>query len=427
MSHYKPIIVLDDDPTGTQTVHGVPVLTEWSEEVLRREFSQETPLFYILTNSRALHTEEAEELAKQIGQTLNVLGQDCWLISRSDSTLRGHFPNEVEALAKGLGWDDNYLTVLLPAFFAGNRFTKNDTHYLKEGDNWIPAAETPYALDKTFGYQNSNLKDWVEEKTRGQIPASEVDSISIENLEEESGTLILGKINNAKKVLVVNALDDSHLEKFSGAAHETNRKVIFRTAASFVASFGGISEKAFLEKDEVLSRDAKTGGIIVVGSHVPKTSAQLDRLLDSGIQAVEFEVEQFLTNSDYLTSISEKLNKMLANNQDVVVFTSRKLVVGIDEKESLALSVKVSNGLIKLVQNLTEPPKFFIAKGGITSSDLATKGLGVKRAMVLGQIAAGIPVWELGKEAKFPGLPYIVFPGNVGDDGTLLGIYEKLK
>ncbi|GHB80214.1 four-carbon acid sugar kinase family protein [Persicitalea jodogahamensis] len=427
MSQYKPIIVLDDDPTGTQTVHGIPVLTEWSEDVLRQEFSQRTPLFYILTNSRALHPEEAEQLASQIGKTIKSLNQECWLISRSDSTLRGHFPTEVDALAEGLGWGDDYLTILLPAFFAGNRFTKDDIHYLKEGDTWIPAAETPYAQDKTFGYGNSNLKDWVEEKTKGRIPAFEVDSISIEHLDNEPEAEILARLNKANKVLIVNALTDGHLAKFSGAAMAAKRKMIFRTAASFVASFGRISEKAYLTRSEVLADASQTGGVIVVGSHVPKTTTQLKRLLDSGIARVEFEVEAFLRQDDYLTAVSEKLNELLADNQDVVLFTSRTLVAGADEKDSLAISVLVSAGLIKLVQNLTEPPKFFIAKGGITSSDLATKGLGVKRAMVSGQIAAGIPVWKLGDEAKFPGLSYVVFPGNVGDEGTLREIYEKLR
>ena len=72
-------------------------------------------------------------------------------------------------------------------------------------------------------------------------------------------------------------------------------------------------------------------------------------------------------------------------------------------------------------------PRYLIAKGGITSSDLATKGLGVKRARVLGQILPGVPVWELGPETKFPGLPYVVFPGNVGGPEALQDAVQKLK
>ena len=191
---YRPIVVLDDDPTGTQTVHDVPVITEWSVEAIEKEIRQQTPLFYILTNSRALVASEADLLGLEIGRNLAQVNQNYWIVSRSDSTLRGHFPNEIEALANGLGWESNYLTILIPAFFEGNRLTKNDIHYLVEDQQWVPVAETPYAQDKTFGYRSSNLKEWVDEKTKGNIKASEVGSISIESLENEAEGEIVSQI-----------------------------------------------------------------------------------------------------------------------------------------------------------------------------------------------------------------------------------------
>jgi uncharacterized protein YgbK (DUF1537 family) len=426
--NYKPIIVLDDDPTGTQTVHGVPVITEWSKEAIEREFKNQTPLFYILTNSRALVADEANELGLEIGQNIAQLNQDCWLISRGDSTLRGHFPNEIDALAQGLGWDDDFLTVLIPTFFEGNRLTKNDIHYLVEDNNWIPVGETPYAQDKTFGYHSSNLKDWVQEKTKGKIKANEVSSISIESLENQTDETIFNQIEIASKVLIVNALIKNHLDRFSRIIKASSRKIIFRTGASFVASFGEVSKKELLTKSDFEGENFQNGGLIVVGSHVPKSSAQLAELLKTQINSIEFEVDKYLINEkQYLEQISEELNRQLADNEDVVVFTSRSLKAGKSEEESLKISIKVSEGLISLVKNLQIKPRFFIAKGGITSSDLATKGLGVKRAIVLGQIEAGIPVWKLGSESKFPNMNYIVFPGNVGKDETLKEIYEKLQ
>lgn len=427
MKDYKPIIVLDDDPTGTQTVYGVPVLTQWSEEVIAREFQQKTPLFYILTNSRALIAEEANQLALEIGQNIKNTKQDCWLISRSDSTLRGHFPNEINALAEGLGWGNDFLTVLIPGFFEGNRFTKDDIHYLKEGENWIPVSETPYAQDKTFGYRSSNLKKWVEEKTNGSIKANEVTSISIEDLETGVSSIIEDKINRADKVLIINVLNYEQLTFFSQIIKKSKRKIIFRTAASFVASLGGFVAKLFLSKVDLVKKTAN-GGLIIVGSHVPKTTTQLNELRKTDIFAIEFDVAQFFQNpSNYIDSISEKLNQCLIENKNVVVFTSRSLITGLTEEESLKLSVSISAGLIQLVQLLKTQPRFLIAKGGITSSDLATKGLGVKRAIVLGQIEAGIPVWQLGDETRFPQLPYVVFPGNVGTNESLKNIYEILK
>lgn len=425
---YCPIIVLDDDPTGTQTVHNVPVITEWSIEAIQNEFNQKTPLFYILTNSRALIATEANVLGSEIGQNIAKTNQKCWIISRGDSTLRGHFPNEIEALAEGVGWENDYLTVLIPAFFEGNRFTKDDIHYLKEGENWIPVGETPYAKDKTFGYQSSNLKDWVEEKTVGKIKREDVASISVENLENDTDGLILEIIEKVDKALIVNALNSNHLCRISEIIKKSNRKIIFRTGASFVASFGQISEIPLLQKTDLISSENQNGGLVIVGSHVPKSTAQLNELLKTVIIPLEFEVETFLKNSEtYLKGLSQTINSYLSQHKDVVIFTSRNLVSTQNEEESLKLSIRVSKGMIKLVQNLSVKPRFFIAKGGITSSDLATKGLGVKRAIVLGQIAAGIPVWKLGGEAKFPNMTYIVFPGNVGQNETLKEIYEKLS
>lgn len=424
---FRPIVVLDDDPTGTQTVHAVPVITEWSVEAIEKEIRQQTPLFYILTNSRALVATEADLLGLEIGRNLAQANQNYWIVSRSDSTLRGHFPNEIEALANGLGWESNYLTILIPAFFEGNRLTKDDIHYLVEDQLWIPVAETPYAQDKTFGYRSSNLKEWVEEKTKGNIKATEVGSISVESLENEAESEIVSQIEKADKVLIVNALNQSHLNRFAQIVKQSARNIIFRTGASFVNSLGEISKKPLLQKSDLANRNNQNGGFIIVGSHVPKSTAQLNELLKTGITPLEFEVEQFLQECDkYITDFSSKINTQLAENKDIVVFTTRNLKVGLNEDESLKISTRISEGLIKLVQQLRIQPRFFIAKGGITSSDLATKGLGVKRAIVLGQIAAGVPVWQLGSEAKFPNMTYIVFPGNVGKDETLRNIYESL-
>ena len=128
-----------------------------------------------------------------------------------------------------------------------------------------------------------------------------------------------------------------------------------------------------------------------------------------------------------LSRVVTQTNQALAAGRDVVVFTSRKLITGGDAAASLDIGRRVSAALVRLVRDLTTRPRYLIAKGGITASDLATKGLGVKRAMVLGQIGPGIPVWELGAETKFPGLPYVVFPGNVGSSNALNEVILKFK
>lgn len=432
-AEYKPIIILDDDPTGSQSVTNVPVLTDWSEGSIRAELERKSPVFFIITNSRALTKTEAMLLNEDIGKTISCLIDDFYIISRSDSTLRGHFFYEVDSLAKGLGWkSDDSLTIFFPAFVEGNRLTKDNTHYLLDNENWIPVSDTPYAQDKTFGYQHSNLVEYIIEKSNNQITEAEIQSISITNLEKSDTLFILEKIQNAKKYLIVNALTYDHIDRFASIIKNSNRKIIFRTSASFAASFAAVKSINLLYREEIYQNcPAKNGGLIVVGSHVPNTTAQLHQLIRSGIKTIELEVEKLLDKQThvegYVKSLSNQIDASLAHNEDVVLYTSRKLITTHDETESLKLSVNISTNLVSIIKNLKIQPKFIISKGGITSSDIATKALSLRRAIVLGQIENGISVWKTDETSKFPHMPYIVFPGNVGTSDTLKNVYDKLK
>ena len=125
--------------------------------------------------------------------------------------------------------------------------------------------------------------------------------------------------------------------------------------------------------------------------------------------------------------MSEVVNRHLAGGTDVALFTSREVRTGADDQATLAIGQTVSAALCAAVAALTAQPRYLIAKGGITSSDVATKGLGVRRAMVLGQLLPGVPLWELGAESRFPGMRYLVFPGNVGSADALaeaVGIFR---
>jgi uncharacterized protein YgbK (DUF1537 family) len=429
----RSIIVLDDDPTGAQTVHGVPILTEWTQAAIQAELEAKTPVFFILTNSRSLVAEAANRLAVEIGQNLVTASlatrREFTIISRGDSTLRGHFPNEIEALMSAfpvVQSGKGYITALIPAFFEGNRFTKNDIHYWKNGEDWLPVGETPYAKDATFGYENSDLKLWIEEKTGGKTKASEVVSFS-PNTEGVDFSIEKLKSLKANSSLIVNALQPSDLETFALAALQAQRPILYRTAASFINAFAGITPKPLLTKADLPpSVSEAIGGLVVVGSHVPKTSAQLTELLKTDIEPIELSVDN-LTQVGNLHQVVIKIEEILRGGKNVVLYTARQVVLGKTAEESLQISTAISENLVTIVKNLSIRPKFLIAKGGITSSDLATKALGVKRAICLGQIAAGVPVWQLGNEAKFSHLPYIIFPGNVGSDEDLRKVYEALK
>ena len=429
----QSVVVLDDDPTGTQSVYNIPVLTEWTLDAIRDEFLNGRELFYILTNSRSLPSQEAALLAREIGK--NILkasmetGRDYFVVSRSDSTLRGHYPIEVEALQEVLENSES-IKILIPAFFEGGRYTINDIHYVCEGEEMVPASMTPFARDKAFGYTHSDLKLYVEEKTKGDVKADEVLSISIIDLRAGGPQLVSEKLKSCPEAstCIVNAASYRDLEVFTLGMLSSGRKVLLRTAASIIPVLAGMRKKSLLLSSDFEVEDG--GGIfILVGSYVPKTTAQLEELKkESSLHALEVDVQRVLQEGgEMLQESQHKINTILAKGEDVVVFTSRKLIAVDDPAKSLEIGNRISEFMTALVKGLNTKPKCVLAKGGITSSDIATKGLNVKRAMVMGQVAAGIPVWKIGPESRFPGSNYVIFPGNVGDDHTLRQVYQTIK
>jgi len=434
----RKVVVLDDDPTGTQTVHDVPVLTEWSVEALCAELESELPAFYILTNSRSLSLAEAVALNATVGRNLLEAryrsGREFVVVSRSDSTLRGHFPGEIRALAQALQQQfDAWL--IIPFFLEGGRYTIHDVHYVAEGEQLVPAGETEFARDVVFGYHASNLREWVEEKTKGDVRASDVASISIEDLRlggPDRVTEQLTALRNGN-ICIVNAASMRDLQVFVLGllrAEALGKRFLYRTAASFVQVRAGLAPHPLLQRS-AFDLSFGSGGLIVVGSHVPRTTAQIRTLISgSDICSLEVAVEGLLDDKHWQQEtkrLAQQAAQLLRSGCNVMLYTSRQLVTGANAEHSLSIGRRVSEGLVSIVRAISARPRYLVAKGGITSSDVATYGLDVKRAMVMGQILPGVPVWRLGPESRFPGLAYVVFPGNVGDAQSLLRVVQMLS
>lgn len=428
----QTLVVVDDDPTGTQTVFDVPVLGDWTVETIENEFNLKTPIFFILSNTRSMPEKEAKLRANQIGKNLflasQASGRKFFLISRSDSTLRGHFPSEVMTLAAASGFEDAPI-LLVPAFFEGGRITENNIHYILENNQKIPVSQTPFANDKNFGYSNSNLLDWVMEKSKGSIVRKKIKSMSLEDIRQNRISEVIEGLNS-KEILVINSTDYSDLEKICLQILQLisqGKKMIFRSAASLISALTGIREQRF----EKLPDPNEHGGLLIVGSYVPKTSNQIQLLLDADLTSnIEVPVGKVIGNNEKAISLMEDISNAIENNLQLgihtLIYTSRKLETGLTIAENLAIGEKITEFLVKLVENLKIKPSFILAKGGITSNDIAVKGLSMKKGNTLGQIIPGVPVWELGKDSKFPGLTYIVFPGNVGEEDSLKIVFEKL-
>jgi len=427
------IVVLDDDPTGTQTVHGIAVLTEWSVASLEAELRAAAPCFYILTNSRALPVGKACEINRQIGQNLAIAGRRAGcafaVVSRGDSTLRGHYPQETDALAAALGGDFDG-TLIIPAFLAGGRFTINDVHYVADGETLVPAGETEFARDRAFGYQASNLREWVVEKNAGRVAIETVASISIDDLRRGGSNAVAARLLALPRggIAIVNAAARGDLAVLTQALAATGRagkRYLFRTAADFVAAFARVAPRPMLDAGELRSAGTNFGGLLVAGSYVGKTSDQLEALFIGfpGIRRVEVDVGRLMTGelrAEDFVHLAGTIDDSLARGVSVALCTSRLLVAGRTSQENLAIGERVSSSLVQIVQALATRPAWLVAKGGITSSDVATRALGVRRALILGQALPGVPVWRTGAESRWPGLALVVFPGNVGDRGSLL-------
>ncbi|CAI5461050.1 unnamed protein product [Closterium sp. Yama58-4] len=483
------VVVLDDDPTGTQTVHGLHVLTTCDVETLKAEMAllAHTPnaAFFILTNSRALPTQQAADLTRTICSNVVTAAQQAGILSsssggkdpgcrgitvilRGDSTLRGHFPQEVEEAEAALGTAVD-AWVVCPFFLEGGRYTINDVHYVADGaDRLVPAAQTEFAKDAAFGYSHSNLKQWVEEKTGGARSAADVASISISTIREGGPSAVLKALMALPKgsVCILNAASDSDLHVATAAlryAEAAGRSFLVRSAASFVSSLLSLPKLPPLGPPEwaqlLLAGGAEgdcggegewgrklkrwgwlrssTGGLIVVGSYVPKTSAQLDELLSrvgSSLHVIQVSAADVASVSwqgerreAAVAGMAEEAERALREGRDVVIMTSRELITGSDPASSLEIGWRVSEAVVEVVRAIGVRPKYILAKGGITSSDVATKALGVGRARVEGQAMAGVPLWRLDDASRFPDLPYIVFPGNVGSSSSLADVVQRWR
>ncbi|MFB5088699.1 four-carbon acid sugar kinase family protein [Psychrobacillus sp. PGGUH221] len=441
----KKIIVLDDDPTGVQTVHGISVYTDWSVESIEKGFLEENSMFFLLTNSRGFTAAESDkahtEIANNIVQVAKKVDKEFIVISRGDSTLRGHYPLETEVLKSTIeaSSDIHYDgEVILPFFKEGGRFTVDNIHYVQYEESLVPAGETEFAKDRTFGYTKSHLGEWVEEKTEGRFKSVNATYISLNSLRAldiDGITEQLLQVSDFNKV-VVNAVDYVDVEIFVVAlvkAMKAGKQFLFRSAAALTKVIGGVSDKALLTRKELIREETNHGGLIIVGSHVKKTTEQLEQLKTSDfIEFIEFDSHLVLQPDQFQTEIDrviESAESLIREGKTVAIYTRReRLDLGEGKKEEeLKLSVRISDAVTSFVQRLSVRPNYIVAKGGITSSDIGTKGLEVKRATVAGQIQPGIPVWITGEESKFPGIAYIIFPGNVGAVTTLKDTVDILN
>ena len=298
----KKIVVLDDDPTGVQTVHDISVYTNWDKDSIRQGFDEENSLFYVLTNSRGFTVEQTtkahNEIASVVDQVAKETGKEYIFISRSDSTLRGHYPLETELLKDKYEKNTGKTIdgeILCPFFKEGGRYTVENVHYVKYGEKLIPANETEFAKDKTFGYTAATVPEYVEEKTKGAYKAADVTCISLEDIHNMDIDKIEAQLMAVKDFnkIVVNAVGYADVKVFCTALYRAMAKgkvFMFRTAAAIVKVMGAVTDQPLLTRGQMVVRETDKGGIIVVGSHTDKTTKQVEALKElDGIEFIELD------------------------------------------------------------------------------------------------------------------------------------------
>ena len=472
------IVVIDDDPTGSQTVHSCPLLLRWDVQTLRRGLQHPSPLLFVLANTRALAPEAAakrnREIVAALEQALAAEGisdQQFLLVSRGDSTLRGHGVLEPRVLAEELAdrFGPVHATLHVPAFLPGGRTTVNGVHLL-DGQ---PVHTTAFARDRSFGFSTSCLDDWLEEKSGGAIPADSVlrlEGAQLDRAADQCSAELSADGSNGfnelvawlealvgNRAVIVDAERQEQLDALGAAVHQLQgrRRFLFRSAASLINGLvdGGLRPLGPqpIKADELLKlrrcdcAGHRLPGLVLVGSHVPLADQQLELLLaDSRCCGLELPVDRIarvleggtpdLLLTDLESEWVEWMGAVLARNQTPVIYTSRgELRFGegpAADRRRLAFGFALAQLTARLVAAVAPQIGYLISKGGITTGSVLADGLGLEMVHLEGQLLPGLsmvrPIPGEGI-AGVNALPVITFPGNLGDSDTLANTWRLME
>lgn len=403
MSTPTRIVVLDDDPTGTQSATEVTVLFEHSAEALTEVLGGERSV-YVQTNSRALSESDAVALARSIRvsaeRAARRLGVQVRFVLRGDSTLRGHVFAESAVFA-----DDDAVILFVPSFPEGGRVTHGGTHYLRSGSDLTPVGETEFARDPVFGFSASTLAEFVAE--RSDAPALPV------SLDDVRSGLLARTLHSAPAgaVILPDAVEPDDIAAVARAVEAVwpRRSVVVRSAAPLAATLAGVKSAALIEPATL----AGAGRVLVVcGSHTHGARSQVARLAHRVGEPTVVSTRAALCDpaAEGERVAAEELRR---ERSEAVSFIASERDRS-PTHASLADGAAVMVALTTAARVLAERADAIVTKGGITAAEVIKRGLGAQRARVLGQVRAGVSVWRIPAEDGRE-LPCIIVPGNMGD------------
>lgn len=409
-------IVLDDDPTGTQSASNVTVLLQSNADLLEAELRQADSV-YVQTNSRAIPEDEAVALVTRVREDAREaaarLGEDVRFVLRGDSTLRGHVFAESNAFA-----GEDSIIVFVPAFPAGGRTTIDGIHLVSiDGEN-LPAHETEYAQDPVFPFTSGRLVEYVAEKSDRPAVAVSLRDVRSGNLAEllrtvEAGSVVLPDAENDGDVsLIADAITQ---------AQNAGRDIVVRSAAPLAAALAGVVSDGLLDFPLV---NSPRRTLLVCGSHTDGATRQLAPVIERFGEPSVVSTDVALDDS---TKAGQDAAQAASGQLDTrglgILMTERRRS---SQHNTLDHGARVMEALTTAVRELVPDVDIVIAKGGITSADVARVGIGAASARVLGQVLPGVSVWDL---IAFDGhsVLYVVVPGNVGGADTLTRILDAVQ
>ncbi|WP_270889667.1 four-carbon acid sugar kinase family protein [Pedococcus sp. 5OH_020] len=408
-------IVLDDDPTGTQSATGVSVLFETDVDMLA-DALRAADSVYVQTNSRALSQDAAVALVAKIradGEgAAQELGEQVRFVLRGDSTLRGHVFAESSVFM-----DDDAVLLFVPAFPAGGRTTRGGVHFVRVGDEELPADQSEYAQDPVFGFATGVLVDYVAQKSGRSAVSVALDEVRAGGVlqvlvDAPAGSVVLPDVVNEDDVrAVADAVN-------AVAGH--GRRVVVRCAAPLAAELAGVTSRGLLPVPLV---ERPVRALLVCGSHTLGASAQLAPIAEAWGSPVLVDTATALLDAAAEGAVAADSARAAFAQAPVVLLATER--VRSAEHNTLDHGERVMTALTTAVADLLPQVDVVVAKGGITSAEVARTGIGATSALVLGQVLPGVSVWQL-EDRTGRQVLYVVVPGNVGGPDTLTRVLDAL-
>jgi uncharacterized protein YgbK (DUF1537 family) len=406
------VIVLDDDPTGSQCAADVDVLLAPTEFGVPEFIASSESSVFALTNTRAVGPRQATDVVTRIRLLSSSASADVCLVLRGDSTLRGHLIAEMRAL--GL---DGGVGLFVPAFPAAGRVTVDGAHYLRVDGRLVNIADTEFARDPVFGFRGRSLAERLNEVDPGRPTRT----LALRDLRADGARAIERALLALPTggVLVPDAETDADLECIAAgflAARATGRHVVLRCGAPLAALVAGRPGRTLHGDSESAARRL----LVVCGSHTEASTRQLQALVALTGSSIEVQTEPLMGRGAprEITRVVAVARQSLADDGVAVIATSRNRRA---THNTLEHGATVMDGLVEVVRRLEGSMDAVISKGGITSAEVVRRGLGAAVARVRGQIRTGVSLWEVNTKDGQP-IPVAVVPGNVGSAETLVEI-----